>query len=850
MVADQSPLPEKQQSKLVNRREELGQLLDLVSGRSRHPSFIILKSPPGHGKTKLTDKLIDVLRSGGEVAVVLEPEIRDKNLASCIYQGYFIQRCAMAFDEYVRTHGKALSMPTFEGFLKTSRIRRVKSTNWLGTLRKLPGLKSAYELGVELYDRYFNTGEHSPKKLLESDSREAVASCSDYIRLVTENVRIIIVVREAQHIDRLSLQLLSEIVGVQSPHSIILEYTLDATGDLNPLYADFLESAPLHDNEWLCILELFRLTKPHLEELLHQTIPGAEDISGEYYLHWDGNVRAIRQLRFSLLFEHQNGIPQLSNLKQGVIQEYQSQIPKLSSTDRMCLCLLYSHSEAMPRLLLRQLLNRLNALATQSIVDQGLEAMIDIELIALHPGDSLGLENEDIAEAIRTLPALAGNLLLAKGALRDYYRLIISDSIDGSSDVSLAVRQALRLSVELGDATTIEEVVDQLSSGVITTIDQSWYVSQIVMAVGGKTQLFADQQDRLLLWAAELAYEISDFHKARDLLQKLSLTSTFSDALLCACLSETGNHGEAAQKAELLKISDNPEERMVGQLVELILLRCTGRVDEARNLWHQLVTVANISELNLYGYLLRFKELIADFPDCVDALRSSIEWFLARGLESSAAYSGLTLASHLARMGDIVGAVTAIEQAKELLTSTARDQHILLNNEVAVNLLSQKPEAAWCCERLIRAIPCSGDDYSDLVLYTNLAVSAALAQRVGLATEAIERALRIVNTHKFADKDVFWGTSFNLEYVNKLLGLGWQAELSKMVDSLKPHSLQNEYWQYRRGLTSSVPERFQYMLGKQYHPMFLSHWTIDVDGLRVLKQVPSQSPLGTTNLSS
>jgi hypothetical protein len=58
----------------------------------------------------------------------------------------------------------------------------------------------------------------------------------------------------------------------------------------------------------------------------------------------------------------------------------------------------------------------------------------------------------------------------------------------------------------------------------------------------------------------------------------------------------------------------------------------------------------------LYGYLLRFKELVEDFPACVDALRASADWFAERGLASSAAYSELTLASHLARMGDGSGA--------------------------------------------------------------------------------------------------------------------------------------------------------------------------------------------------
>jgi hypothetical protein len=208
---------------------------------------------------------------------------------------------------------------------------------------------------------------------------------------------------------------------------------------------------------------------------------------------------------------------------------------------------------------------------------------------------------------------------------------------------------------------------------------------------------------------------------------------------------------------------------------------------------------------------------------------------MARRLFSSAAYTELTLASHLARDGNSVCAKAAVENANRLLSATARDQHILLNNEVAVNLLSHSPDPSNCCDKLARGISCSGDDYSDLVLYTNISISAVLAHRADLALESVERAIRIVKSPRFADRDVFWGVSFNLRYVNVAMGLGLQAELDQLFGSLKQHSLQNDYWQYRCGVTSSAPERFRHMLSKPYHPMFLSHWTIDVDGLRILK---------------
>jgi len=828
-----SDKPVGRYSPLVNRREDLARLLSLVPPQKQTGSFVILTAPSGYGKTRLTTHLLEFLREEGMQVLAVEPQVRAKASAQSVYQGFFIQRCAEALDGMVVVSGSRLLR--FDDFLKSDRLRRARATDWRGALRKVPSIKTAYEFGLELIDRVFNTGDHSSRRLLTNDSREAVDTCARYVRQLEGVAPLVMVVREAQHIDSTSLQLLNEIFHPGTGRAVILEYTQDVSGALNPLFEDFIEAAPLHDVDWLRIVKLVQLTKPHLEELLRLTIPGSGTISGEYYLHWDGNVRAIRQLRFSVSMEDREKLPQLSDVKAGVIQEYQRQITLQSSTARMILCLLFSHGEAMPASLLPLLLERLNTLVTKMAFEVDIDALLEAELVIRHEGDAFGIDNEDVAEAVRTLPTLAGGLLLAKGCLRDHYRRVVLAADDTAHNVSLALRQALRLSVELGDVTTMEAMVEQLSKTVTTNMDQSWYVTQIVAAVNGNSHLFADQRDRLVTWAAELAFEVADFQKARDLLRQLSTRTVFSDALLCACLVETGDHAEAARTADLLKMSVDADECFAGELIELILLRCTGHIEEARKLWDRLEQCPGTHDRRLYGYLLRFKELVVDFPSCTDALHASVEWFAKRGLASSAAYSELTLASHVARTGDTEGATESIATARSLLALTARDQHIVLNNDAAVNLLSKEPSPAQCCEWLIRAVPCAGDDYSALVLYTNLSIAAALAGRHELAGEAVERALRIAETPKFAERNVFWGVIFNLRYVDSLLALGHSTELDLLATELQPHALQDEYWQYRFRRAESAPERFATMLAKPYHPMFLSHWTLDVDGLRTLK---------------
>lgn len=91
----------------------------------------------------------------------------------------------------------------------------------------------------------------------------------------------------------------------------------------------------------------------------------------------------------------------------------------------MILCLLFSHGEAMPACLLPLLLERLNTLVTKIAFDADIDTLLESELVIRHQGDALGIDNEDVAEAVRTLPLLAGGLLLSKGCLRDHYRQVV-----------------------------------------------------------------------------------------------------------------------------------------------------------------------------------------------------------------------------------------------------------------------------------------------------------------------------------------------------------------------------------------------------------------------------------------
>jgi len=92
---------------------------------------------------------------------------------------------------------------------------------------------------------------------------------------------------------------------------------------------------------------------------------------------------------------------------------------------------------------------------------------------------AVGLDNEDVAEAIRLQSELSGLVLLANKALRDFYLAAVDSEGMAIVGMSAALRQILRAAVALHDVQTIAHLVSKLSEDVRRALDQSWYVSMI-----------------------------------------------------------------------------------------------------------------------------------------------------------------------------------------------------------------------------------------------------------------------------------------------------------------------------------------------------------------------------------
>jgi hypothetical protein len=262
----------------------------------------------------------------------------------------------------------------------------------------------------------------------------------------------------------------------------------------------------------------------------------------------------------------------------------------------------------------------------------------------------------------------------------------------------------------------------------------------------------------LIGWSSAAAYETGDFSTAAKLIEAIPNLCVYERTLLACCYGELNRHLEALQLAERIRASAHKprnDAALVASLIECISLFALGRKRDAEVVHAALRANQDYTASPLFGFVLRFTELVVDFPDCTADILASIDQFNQHGLTKSAAYSQLAGAMHLAYAGQIETAQRLIGAATHELKSFVRDQQIILNNTVVVELLSGNPDLAWCIHQLNSALFTVGDDFSRLTLHNNRLICFALTGDTGRAIHSIEIIDRILDAPGFGNRDIF-----------------------------------------------------------------------------------------------
>src|ERR1700724_3277031 len=135
----------------VNPGEELAFFSALVPPKASNSSLIIIRSPAGSGKSRLTGQLPSLIAARQISISVVDPNIRAKSGSAGIYDGYFLQRASSDLslrDTASHRYG------TLRSFLSARRWQIAKEKSIYDFIKVLPSLRSAYSIVLDYIERF------------------------------------------------------------------------------------------------------------------------------------------------------------------------------------------------------------------------------------------------------------------------------------------------------------------------------------------------------------------------------------------------------------------------------------------------------------------------------------------------------------------------------------------------------------------------------------------------------------------------------------------------------------------------------------------------------------------------
>jgi hypothetical protein len=824
----------------VNREDELAYLVDWLRSPHLTPPVIIIRSPPGFGKSRLTDHLSQRTDFRDQRFCIVDPSIRTGVDVLRVYDGFFLQRSAEALSTLANSYQG--QWPTFAAFLHTRRWKTTTEKQTLEAFSEMPTSSSLYKIALDYAARLWGFGRYSARELLHSDRFEAVKACSEYVQYVLKHFPIVLIVRETQHLDMESLRTLLRLNQFELTPPLILEYTSE-TNEFGPDHQKLLiRVAETHTN--INILDLTRLSLEHLTYLIRRNVRADLALNSDYYLTWSGNLRSIIELRFRVAIgQHRVNAVDMVNVLTSLNRSLESHLAQLSSIQHLLLAIVAANIEALDKQSLSRVFAEIRPAIPQNALNMAIRELIEVHGFLSKSDGSYRIQSDTVSTALAGAPFFRPIIALAERSLREHYAMAIETASYDRIGLSAAVRQVFRLCARTKDATGLLRAVDILALEVKRSQDQSMYVDSVVSALESDPQLYAHDHDELVTWAASLAYDVCEWERAANLLYLKQTQDSFSQAMRACALQEIGRHDEALALAPIIRANaTHSDQRLIADLIESIIGGCRGEHEFARRNLKKIILTSEYQTSPLLGYAYRFFEVVQGYAECADSLNRSIDWFEKFGFVKSRAYSQLPLAVIAARLGQIEAGRRLILEAERALVNEVRDQHMVLNNGAAVELLDATPDFRDCKKKLLAALLLVRDDYSELTVLSNLGLAYWGLQDMDAALACVEKVLLILQDHDFADKDVYWPACFNAAQILGAMGLKerQQRVLRFPRDQGRPSSVNRSYWAYRYGDSAELGEEYIILASRPRHPLYLSHWIVDLDGLNLLRRVRLQ----------
>jgi hypothetical protein len=821
----------------VNRTDELEELRQRVYPSAQAGTCTFLRSPSGFGKSRLTDQLLDEQKQiDAPTYIVVDPSIRSKRRSGRIYAWFFVQRAAEP--EARRSLPSQPSFPSFAEFLRT---RQLVKLNWKEVYEHAKGATSIGGLikgGVELSENIFKFGKFSPETLLQDDSKYACDVAQAYVNALAKDRPIVFVIREANNIDAESLRFFLSLVDTAPCCALIFEYTT-ASYSFSAEHEKIIYDV-ISPGTRLTIFDLVKLNLKEFRYLLRKYVAESKKIEASAELEWDGNLRILRELKYRVMV----GGTVLPKGGLDLVAATHKNLAALSSRQRLILSLVVAHVEAIDLEILSNALRRIDANFASSLINEEVRNMEEQRDYLRVTGSSVSLADEDLIDAISSSPVMQSPLKLAIVTLRDLYLEVVGGKEFCTISFQSSLRQAVALCAKSGDIFALRNLIGHLETESCLAFNQALYVGIIADVALSRHDLSELEIRDLCGWAAAAAYDSGNPALAAQLAARLSDMRPYDSALLACCYGEINKHDEAYELGRRLVSGNAPSSSaaLAGYLIELCSLYALRRKQDATAVYAYLRNNPDFETSALYGYVLRFTELILNRPESTPDILASIAMFQRVGLHKSAAYSQLAGAMHVARSGDIDTARQLVAEATESIRPYLHDQALIDNNSTVVELMASEPPLAECINRLNSALITAADDFSRLTIRNNLLISYAEAGDQVRAMHQIEAIDRILTNPRFGNRDIFVSVSYNVwRFLSDIGEPDAAARYRDLALSIGLEITGNgDYWSMRFGLAEECAAKFEFLLTHRFHPSYLSHWLIDLDGLDVLKGEPAQ----------
>lgn len=815
-----------------NREQEFDRLVERLPPRAARSTMTFLRAPSGFGKSRLVDKVLASLPDAGFQYIVVEPEIRARQPSSRIYAWYFVQRAAAAVPQ-----PNSGAQPSFSKFLKQSNLRRI---NWRGlyeTGKEAYSISKLIKLAIDFAENFFGKNRFKPDAILKDESSFAVDLSRSYVEWLVKHKITILAIREAHLIDLESLRFFMNLHNSIDNVYIIFEYT--SSCEFHSEHQKIVEDCRSSKSD-IRIVDLVKLNKKEFLYLLRKYVRENIDEKSDEFIRWNGNLRLVREIKDHVYIESQlsdNYMP--IKMVTDVRLLIYDRLNNLNNLMKLIFSIIAVHVESIPEAVLIATILRADGCATHAAIERTLAELINGTRYIRSASGRLWICDEDVASVVLESGTLIRFRVLAERTLREIYLESLSD--DGASRIAqpLAFRQAIALCAATGDSAAFAKLIRTLATGAKNAHDQSMYLSLVADALLNSIATGLVVSADLVEWAAVTAYEIGNYRLSAELIESIASGDPLRECILAFCCCETDRHELGVEIGTRIQKAHSPHSafNILAHLVQIANLFALGRKAEASRIHHALRSDPEIQNTSLYGYVLRFSELIYNFPDCTDDVVKSINFFAQRNFYASAAYSSLSAAMHLAYEGRVDDAMVLIGSAKRYLEREVRDLHIIYNNEAVVELLSVTPNYEKCLLLLENAAYGATDDFYRAVIENNRLICRWLLGQHEDARRSVEILNGVMDAPKFGNRDVFWTFTFNCFAYLREAGDNESARaLMERLKNIKIAELDYEdYWNHRfeGGILAST--KYKHLLKFKYHPEYLSHWLVDLDAMSDLR---------------